>query len=193
MLDVVFDYSFMSGTSLGHRCSPFKGSTVPVTSVLNLTDRQCIAESKAAASKRQPPRQTPLTVNNGYGPPQEQWRPANAPPPLRGSFSGAMNGRGRGGHDNLPIRGGNPNRGRGRGGRGGYTIVDNSDPMENVVRNNLSFRPQNMSAVPPPAILNNDYRGRGRGRGRGEGRGRGAGRGAPRGRGGAVNGDGNSS
>jgi 5'-3' exoribonuclease 1 len=105
-----------------------------------------------------------------------------------------MNGRGRGGHDNMPIRGGNPNRGRGRGGRGGYTVVDNSDPMENVVRNNLSFRPQNMSAVPPPAILNNEFRGRGRGRGRGEGRGgRGAGRGGPngasRGRGGAVNGD----
>ncbi|KAH0366445.1 hypothetical protein KCU65_g5377, partial [Aureobasidium melanogenum] len=191
MLDVVFDYSFMSGTSLGDRCSPFRGSTVPVTSVLNLTDRQCIAESKAAAQKRQPPKQTPMTVNGGYGPPQEQWRPANAPPPLRGSFSGVMNGRGRGGHDNLPIRGGNPNRGRGRGGRGGYTIVDNSDPMENVVRNNLNFRPQNMSAVPPPAILNNDYRGRGRGRGRGgEGRGRGGPRGghAARGRGGAVNG-----
>ncbi|KAH0395923.1 hypothetical protein KCU89_g9830, partial [Aureobasidium melanogenum] len=68
--------------------------------------------------------------------------------------------------------------------------------MENVVRNNLAFRPQNMSAVPPPAILSNDYRGRGRGRGRsGEGRGRGGPRGghAPRGRGGAVNGTGHSS
>ncbi|RMZ79754.1 hypothetical protein DV738_g3128, partial [Chaetothyriales sp. CBS 135597] len=28
-LDIVFDVSFMSGTSLGGRCSPFRGSTVP--------------------------------------------------------------------------------------------------------------------------------------------------------------------
>lgn len=45
MLDVVFDVTFLSGTSLEDRCSPFRGSTVPVHSVLNTTNRQLIVAS----------------------------------------------------------------------------------------------------------------------------------------------------
>lgn len=45
MLDVVFDVTFLSGTSLDDRCSPFRGSTVPVHSVLNTTNRQLIVAS----------------------------------------------------------------------------------------------------------------------------------------------------
>lgn len=69
LLDVVFDVTFMSGTTLGERCTPFRGSTIPVTSVLNLTNKQLIAGSKAAAEKRPAPVSTPLTVNGGYGMP----------------------------------------------------------------------------------------------------------------------------
>ncbi|MCJ1310727.1 hypothetical protein MMC25_004393 [Agyrium rufum] len=97
LLDVLFDVTFMSGTSLEERCSPFRGSTVPITSVLNVTDRQLVAGSRAAQDHR--PIQNgaqPLTVN-GYGAPtgpngQGQLKPANAPPPLRGSFRGAASG-----------------------------------------------------------------------------------------------------
>ncbi|KAI9760654.1 MAG: hypothetical protein M4579_001518 [Chaenotheca gracillima] len=141
LLDVVFDATFMSGTSLGDRCSPFRGSTVPITSVLNLTDRQIVAGSKAGDEHRPVSNVQPLTVG-GYGAPtgpggRGQFTDASAPPPLRGSFRGAMggqmsngargngagrgypNGRGRGGpaQQNLPYRDGNPqSNGRGRGG-----------------------------------------------------------------------------
>ena len=96
LLDVVFDVTFMSGTSLNDRCSPFRGSTVPISSVLNLTDRQLIAGSKAAENHRPQSINQPLTVNrygapmgpNGYG----QLIPAKTPPPLRGSFRGVVSG-----------------------------------------------------------------------------------------------------
>ncbi|KAJ5191588.1 uncharacterized protein N7498_010573 [Penicillium cinerascens] len=202
LLDVVFDASFMSGTTLGGRCSPFRGQTVLASSVLNLSYRQLIASSRAATSQQTQQEQTPLTVA-GYGAPlgpngQGQLRNAPAPAPLRGSFRGAVSGQGaprggRGGFSNgesttLPFRpnanGGAPRgpRGRGRGGqRGGYVSVENGDPSEGIIQNNPNFRPQNYTSVPPPQGLE---RGRGRGRSRGNGngngsRGRGRGRGAP--------------
>lgn len=113
LLDVVFDVTFMSGTSLEDRCSPFRGSTVPVHTVLNLTDRQVIAGSRAGEQNRpQAPTQR-LTVN-GYGAPlgpngRGQLIPAQVPVPLRGSFRGAVAGQSNG------IRGGSL-RGRGRPG-----------------------------------------------------------------------------
>ena len=114
LLDVVFDVTFMSGTSLGDRCSPFRGSTVPVASVLNITDRQVIAGSRATEDHRTPQKPQSLTVN-GYGAPlgpygRGQLIPANAPPPLQGSFRGVL-----GGQPNGP-RGGAQARGRGAAG-----------------------------------------------------------------------------
>ncbi len=123
LLDVIFDVTFMSGTSLEDRCSPFRGSTVPIHSVLNLTDKQVIAGSRAADNHRPQPQTQPLAVS-GYGAPlgpdgQGQLVPAQAPGSLRGSFRGVVSGQrangvhpwgrgGRGGlgHDqpNLPIR-----------------------------------------------------------------------------------------
>ncbi|KAJ4346863.1 exonuclease II Exo2 [Didymosphaeria variabile] len=142
LLDVVFDATFMSGTSLGDRCSPFRGSTVPATTVLNLTDKQVVSYSSAAAAKRQQPATQPYTMIGAPGGPQ--LIPASAPPPLQGSYRGAFNGtngargggfapRGRGGgpaprqngatipaqqyqQQELPIRSGPP-----RGGRGGQS------------------------------------------------------------------------
>ncbi|KIV92728.1 hypothetical protein PV10_03999 [Exophiala mesophila] len=205
-LDVVFDVSFMSGTSLGDRCSPFRGSTVPTWSVLNLSNKQVLASSKASAS-----RQTngsnirPLTVS-GYGLPgvdgRGQLHAASAPPPLRGSWRGAVAGQVNGrGHLNgmsqagqsLPIRNmsnsatsgprGNGANGQGsgnRGGRGmsthttrgGYASVDRGDASTGVVQNNPNFRPRPQNKVPPPASLNNPTSGS-RGRGRGRGGSRG--------------------
>jgi 5'-3' exoribonuclease 1 len=115
LLDVVFDATFMSGTSLGDRCSPFRGSTVPVTSVLNLTDRQVVSMSAASAAKHphQPPQSLPYRM---YGAPTgQQLVPANTPPPLQGSYRGAFGGA----HQNGAPRGG---RGGGFAPRGSSTV-----------------------------------------------------------------------
>ena len=93
LLDIVFDVTFMSGTSLDQRCSPFRGSTVPLHSVLNLSDRQLSAGTRASDAQRPQKQTAPLTVQ-GYGAPTGpnglgQLRPAQAPAPLRGSFRGA--------------------------------------------------------------------------------------------------------
>lgn len=225
LLDLVLDASFMSGTTLGDRCSPFRGATVPTSTVLNLTSRQLVTGTRASTA-RQPTAQPQPYLSNGYGAPQRpngrgQFHPAGAPAPLTGSFKGAVagqeNGRPRGGrvgvlgysnapngHHNaqgqqmqLPMHNGPPMNGasnghgfvqRGRGGapsgprggaapnRKGFTIIDNSDPAEGVMRHNSSFRPQSYTNVPPPATLENN-------RGRGGFRGRGF---ASRGRGNAV-------
>ncbi|CAL5871274.1 uncharacterized protein PFLUO_LOCUS5524 [Penicillium psychrofluorescens] len=196
LLDVVFDVSFMSGTTLGDRCSPFRGQTVLASSVLNISYRQLLATSRAATSQQSRTQATPLTVA-GYGTPlgpngQGQLKNASSPPPLRGSFRGAVsgqtNGSGRGGrggiNGTLPFRDGPPRGPRGRGGangyrgRGGYVSVENTDPTAGIVENNPDFRPQNYTQVPPPQGME-QRRGRGRGRGNGY-------RGRGRGRGGAV-------
>ena len=97
LIDILFDVTFMSGTSLDDRCSPFRGSTVPLHSVLNLTDRQLVAGSRATEALR-PPLATQrlsvsgysaLTSSDGLG----QLKPAPSPAPLRGSFRRAMAGQ----------------------------------------------------------------------------------------------------
>lgn len=152
LLDIVFDVTFMSGTSLGERCTPFRGSTVPSTSVLNLSNKQVIANSKAANEKRPAKATTPLTVDS-YGQPigaggRGQYRDATAPPPLRGSFRGAVAGH--------PSHRGNqpPPRGRGRGGLG-HNGAQAGPPAEA----NLPIRnhPHNV----PSAQNNGTSRGRG--------------------------------
>ena len=198
-LDVVFDVSFMSGTSLGDRCSPFRGSTVPTWSVLNLSNRQVIASSQASATRQTNGVNSPLTVP-GYGQPgingAGQLRPAQTPPTLRGSWRGAvaghqgrgsMNGtagRGQMNGTSMPIRtiSGSPANGQySRGGRGmgyvsraGYTVVDRGDPQAGVMQSNPNFQPKAHNNVPPPVSLNNPATPRGRGRGRGGRGGRGA-------------------
>ena len=111
LLDVVFDVTFMSGTSLEERCSPFRGSTVPVHAVLNISDRQLVVGSRANENQRPQSNPQPLTIN-GYGAPtgpngQGQLIAAKVPAPLRGSFRGAIAGQQNG------NRGGCMPRGRG--------------------------------------------------------------------------------
>ena len=112
LLDIVFDIEFISGTTLGDRCSPFRGQTVPSHSVLNLTDRQVIAGSRATDNHRPQAQTTPLTVA-GYGAPvgpngQGQLIPATIPGTLQGSFRGAVTG----------AQANGTSRARGRGGLG---------------------------------------------------------------------------
>jgi 5'-3' exoribonuclease 1 len=125
LLDVVFDASFISGTSLGDRCKPFFGSTVPSDSVLNITDRQVIALSQASAAKNPAPQSQPIGAR-GYGMPTafgQQLRPAAAPGPLNNTYRGVVAGNGNfqpngGQHQqNMAIHGGPPR------GRAGYSNV----------------------------------------------------------------------
>ncbi|EPQ31496.1 uncharacterized protein PFL1_00831 [Pseudozyma flocculosa PF-1] len=46
-IDVVFDVPFLSGTTLGDRCSPYRGGTVSFTSVLNLSQPQFVCSGAA--------------------------------------------------------------------------------------------------------------------------------------------------
>lgn len=144
LLDVVFDSTFMSGTTLNDRCSPFRGSTVPASAVLNLTDRQVVYLSEAAKARMPQQQYTPIRavgggvqMNGAYGMPGgPQLKNAAAPAPLRGGWNqaarGQQNGMPRGGAYPPRGRGGAPNGGIGynaqqqqtmpfhtRGGRGG--------------------------------------------------------------------------
>lgn len=50
-IEVLFDQAFMSGSTLNGKCSPHRGLAVPRASLLNLTDQQVVAHSKASQSR----------------------------------------------------------------------------------------------------------------------------------------------
>ncbi|KAL6722155.1 exonuclease II Exo2 [Lecanora helva] len=159
MLDVVFDVTFMSGTSLEGRCSPFRGSTVPFYSVLNLSDPQFIAGSRASQQNRSQPQTQPLT-SAGYGAPlgpngSGQLIPAQIPGPLRGSFRGALSG------DANGARGRGSARGRGMQSYPNGQFGPQNQQQTLPVRNQLSNQQVN------------DSRGRGSQQGGAPSRGRG--------------------
>ncbi|AEO56435.1 hypothetical protein MYCTH_92876 [Thermothelomyces thermophilus ATCC 42464] len=110
LLDVVFDVTFMSGNTLGGRCPPFRGQTVPSTTLLNLSNHQVVAGSKAQVA-RQPVSAsvTTLTAHGGYHLNGKRYQDAAAPPPLQASFRSVVNGAARGGRGG----GGGPGGGRG--------------------------------------------------------------------------------
>ena len=197
LLDVVFDLTFMSGTTLSDRCSPFRGMAVPVSSVLNLTNRQLIVESKASELAKPPP------TNATPG------RHTSTQPQLMGNFStgngrggrdgarsprGAWRGRGRGGigsngYNHSPPPGprnnshpnGYPSSWRDGGGSGGTTDLPvHGGPPVILQRSQASG--DGYRNVPPPANINAPRRGKGGrgggGRGRNGGGGGGGGNGA---------------
>lgn len=150
LLDVVFDVVFMSGTTLSDRCSPFRGSTVPVSSVLNLTDRQLITRTKAGAGQRAV--STPVTSTGArYGIPagpkgEGQFVEARQPPPMRVAWREAASA------PPLATRGGMAPRGRaGINGTG-----RGSNHIPNTPRD-LPTRESPQSHQPP----NHHHRGRG--------------------------------
>ena len=86
-LDVVFDSPIMSGSTLGGRCSENRGSIVPKSSVLNLTNPTVVAFSKAALQRK------PDTV-----PSEDNSRTASPVHATRSQFNrNGQPGRGRGG------------------------------------------------------------------------------------------------
>ncbi|KAH9944834.1 exonuclease II [Amylocystis lapponica] len=101
-MDVVWDAAFMAGTTLGDRCSQYRGSTVEFTSCLNLTNAQFVAST----NPREPTQQQPIApFKPRFGP-----QTAIQPPP----------GQQVPGFRQAPINQGtpvhimtNPNRGRG--------------------------------------------------------------------------------
>lgn len=159
LLDVIFDVTFMSGTSLENRCSPFRGSTVPIHSVLNLTDRQVVAGSRAAEKQRQPSSAQPLAAN-GYGAPtgpngHGQLFPAQLPPPLTGSFRGAVAGQ-RG-----PLRANMSGQANSRGRRGFGSAAAQDHQQHNIpIRNGSSPQINGFRGRSTPA---NGFQGRGGG------------------------------
>lgn len=206
LLDVVFDVTFMSGTTLGERCPPFRGQTVASTTILNLSNRQIVAYSKAALARQAvSPSVTTLTAHGVYSRDGKQYRDSQAPAPLQGGYRGALNGgspRGRGGPHGQPLHGNlahrpapnqqqfqqqNGQQAYGYGaprGPGGFRGNDRGrggfspSPHDGAAAGQQA--PGMYGAVPPPSNLDASRGGRGRGRG-GRGRGEGRGRGSPRG------------
>lgn len=192
LLDVVWDTSFMSGTTLNDRAPMFRGQTIAASSVLNTSNRQVISASTKSQQRR--PQATGYSTNTGVT--VKQYK--DAPVPARGAWGGGGNasngtrgGRGgaqRGGpnlmHSTLVYRegpngthqpqshrgrggqqaNGHPRGGNGQRGRGGFRGGHGTDGAPSAQSGQM------YGNVPPPANL--DQRGRGRGRGRGH-RGRG--------------------
>lgn len=186
LLDIVLDSTFMSGSTLDGRCSPFRGATVPASSVLNLTDRQVVADTRAAAA-RHAAQQTYgshyANGANGYGAPvgaggRGQMFPAQTPAQLAGSWRSAVAG----------VQSNGMHRGRGdQAPRGGVTMQQSGNAVGAMAlgtaprgrgQQNMPFRPHprtennaptgmNSGATPfaPATNGSNGLPGRGRGRG----------------------------
>jgi len=149
LLDVVFDKTFLSGTTLGDRCPTFRGQTVPASSVLNTSNRQLITGSRAALERRPVPSVTTLPASGSFG--VKQYRDASAPAPLQGSYRGAVNGHG---------------HGRG-GGRGGFAPQPGPRAGSYLQHSSMVYRPGNQQQQQQPP----QQQGRGGGGGGGGARG----------------------
>ncbi|KAI0525726.1 exoribonuclease 1 [Xylaria bambusicola] len=104
MLDILWDNAFMNGTTLNGRCEPFRGQTVSANSVLNVSQKQLIIDSKSSMERR--PTQAPLAAN-GYGASTgHQLRDATTPRPLQGSWRGAVSS----GNRHVPNGRGSPSQ-----------------------------------------------------------------------------------
>ncbi|KAJ7767544.1 exonuclease II [Mycena olivaceomarginata] len=115
-MDIVWDVPFMSGITLGDRCSQYRGSTVEFNTCLNLTNPQFVTSTnpKAPASNKAapPPRQR---FGPPSGPAQGQGQAAGFRPPPAGYVNASCS------QSPVAIMT-NPNRGGGRGfgPRGGF-------------------------------------------------------------------------
>ncbi|KAJ6438471.1 exonuclease [Purpureocillium lavendulum] len=154
LLDVLWDTSFMSGTTLGDRAPMFRGQTVASSSVLNTSDKQVVSTSSRSQQRRAAPNQTTGTYGSiGI----TQLKDAPTPPPLRGGWRGAMNP-----DRNSQARRGSPNP------RGGAA--------PNLLHSSLVYRGGPNGTAPPGQGSNGQGRGgnqNGRGGGSARGRGRG--------------------
>ncbi|KAJ6560949.1 exonuclease II [Mycena sp. CBHHK59/15] len=127
-MDIVWDVPFMSGVTLGDRCSQYRGSTVEFNTCLNLTNPQFVTSTNPKAVNNKAPYVQRSPVNAWQAP-----TPGFRPAPASQSPVAIM---------------ANPNRGTGRGfapGRGAYT---NPRVATHVV-------PSPAAIVPKPAVLPN--------------------------------------
>ncbi|KAJ7157550.1 exonuclease II [Mycena crocata] len=67
-MDIVWDVPFMSGITLGDRCSQYRGSTVEFNTCLNLTNPQFVTSTNPKAINKPP-----------AGPPRQRFGPPSAP------------------------------------------------------------------------------------------------------------------
>ncbi len=172
LLDVVFDTTFMSGSSLGGRCSPFRGATVPASSLLNLTDRQIIIVTKASASQKgQSSSGTPSSNSSMYNFPtgpnaDRQFVDARQPAPLnlawRDAAAGSQSPSTTRGPSAPRARGGGGMNGspRGGGSRGGTPTGANGSPRGSFHRgrgkaSSSGYIPVNSGPPPERAAANN--------------------------------------
>ncbi|KAK7682624.1 hypothetical protein QCA50_014424 [Cerrena zonata] len=123
-MDVVWDVPFMSGTTLGDRCSQYRGSTVEFTSCLNLSNPQFIASTNPTSPTQQKPT-SPFQPRFG---PHPTIKPAPGQAPASG-FRPAPQGQR--GHVHIMS---NPNRGRGgalaRGGPPTHSHSNHNEPND---------------------------------------------------------------
>ncbi|CAK7269276.1 exonuclease II Exo2 [Sporothrix epigloea] len=155
LLDVVFDSTFMSGTTLGERCPPFRGQMVAASSVLNLSNRQAVAGSRATVDRQPAASLTTLTTGafggrTGSGAGSmvsgiHQYRDAAAPAPLRGSWRGAINGGNNSGRGRGNARVQSQDQGQGQGQSQSQQSQSQPRPGprpgSNLEHSNLVYRP----------------------------------------------------
>ncbi|KAH9945091.1 exonuclease II [Epithele typhae] len=182
-MDVVWDAAFMAGSTLGDRCSQYRGSTVEFWTCLNLTTPQFVASTNPQNPTAQKPQQP---FNPRFGP-HPSVQPAPGMQPAAG-FRPAVTTQ----HRNGPGNGGpvqimtNPNRGRGgpptRGAANGHTNGHTADtppvPAQGQAHANGNVPPRGSGVsrgFAPRGTNPGGFRGRGFGAPRGVFRGRGRG------------------
>ncbi|KDR68528.1 hypothetical protein GALMADRAFT_78457 [Galerina marginata CBS 339.88] len=179
-MDVVWDVPFMSGVTLGDRCSQYRGSTVEFNTCLNLTNPQFVTSTNPKA---------PPPVRNGV-PFKPRFGPHPAINPSPGQMSAAGFRPAQSSNQPAPIHiMANPNR----GGRGGYVNGRGGPPPQPgpsaaaVIGNGTHVPPVNGRGFPRGGrggfvpgfrggrgFIPNGDRGRGAPRGGFRGRGRGS-------------------
>ncbi|TFK65107.1 hypothetical protein BDN72DRAFT_773795 [Pluteus cervinus] len=146
-MDVVWDNSFISGTTLGNKCSQYRGSTVEFNTCLNLTYKQYVRSTKPDA-----PAQA-LNMHAASFRPRNGPRPDVQPAPGQAPVAGFRQAPG---PKTIMT---NPNRGRGRGAGLGHHLngAPRGAPPNHL--NNGGDRGHFSGGQPTPAPL--PYRGRG--------------------------------
>lgn len=138
-VDVVFDVQFMGGTTLGGRCSNYRGATVSPWAVLNLSNLQYATGAGA------PPQQTPQGNKTSSSPGQNKnakfrHGPLGGPAilPARGLPAGGFHP--------------SPQRGRGRGGMNGHVqVMQRGGGAGRSVSPHTSFQAVATGQAPTPA------------------------------------------
>ncbi|KAI6154652.1 exonuclease II [Pisolithus tinctorius] len=134
-MDVAWDVPFISGVTLGDRCSQYRGSTVPFTSCLNLTNPQFVA-STHPKSEPPPPPTIPFRPRPGT-------YPAIRPPPGQAGASGFRPAPPPSQRHTTPVAiMTNPNRAR------NGVVNGRSQPDANNAQSNEHFAPPYNHRVP---------------------------------------------